>query len=418
MKMDRIEKETLSRFLPGGVLNGFFMALGAMQDIIAKKALDAADWQITLLAMVWPVSNFFSIWWGRLLESSNNKSRYMWVVGFGGRLVLLGALWISNFYHLLFILTMVYSFNALYIPIQNSILQRNFRPKNRGRVFGYISSIATLLALITTVIGGRLLDTNEHFFRHVLASIGVLGFIGTAVISRIRINQQETQEKSSGIAVKTIIMAPLVRTWNLLNRNRDFALFQFSFFVYGLGFIMVVPVIPRFLVIDLGMTYTTAFLAKGVVSQLGLLFLSPLAGKIHDSRDPMLFTCIGFILISMYPLSLVVADIAPTITASIVMVFVSYLIYGIAMSAVNVSWNISSIYFAGDEDASMYQSVHITLTGVRGLLAPFLGYIVMELIGIRAVFILASCFHLTGALINWRMYRKHRKAVTIIPSEG
>ena len=77
MTMNSEEKHNMRRLLAATFLNGFVVSLGALQDIIAKKALGALDWQIALLAVVWPVSNFFSIWWGKILERSQNKAPYM-----------------------------------------------------------------------------------------------------------------------------------------------------------------------------------------------------------------------------------------------------------------------------------------------------------------------------------------------------
>jgi len=78
--------------------------------------------------------------------------------------------------------------------------------------------------------------------------------------------------------------------------------------------------------------------------------------------------------------------------------------FGIAMSFILISWSIGSMYFAGREDAAMYQSVHVTLTGVRGLIAPALGFMIMKLFGVRAVFIVSICFLLIASFLSFRLY--------------
>ncbi len=92
----------------------------------------------------------------------------------------------------------------------------------------------------------------------------------------------------------------------------------------------------------------------------------------------------------------------------VIIVFVAYLIFGIAMTAVNMAWNMGSIVFAGKEDASIYQSVHVTMTGIRGLVAPGLGFSLLKISGITSVFLVAAGFLAWASLISWRDFRRAR----------
>ena len=70
-------------------------------------------------------------------------------------------------------------------------------------------------------------------------------------------------------------------------------------------------------------------------------------------------------------------------------VMAAYAVFGASMAGVQVAWSLGSIYFAGDEDSSRYQGVHVTLVGVRGLVAPWLGLAAYELGGPRSAFVIA-----------------------------
>jgi hypothetical protein len=50
-------------------------------------------------------------------------------------------------------------------------------------------------------------------------------------------------------------------------------------------------------------------------------------------------------------------------------------------------WYIGSSYFCRNEEVSSYQAIHLSLTGVRGFMAPLLGVFLFELIGYAGVFI-------------------------------
>jgi hypothetical protein len=56
------------------------------------------------------------------------------------------------------------------------------------------------------------------------------------------------------------------------------------------------------------------------------------------------------------------------------------LLTGIADSGGVLAWNLGHNDFAKDHNASHYMGVHVTLTGIRGLIAPFLGVGIYQLL--------------------------------------
>jgi hypothetical protein len=101
---------------------------------------------------------------------------------------------------------------------------------------------------------------------------------------------------------------------------------------------------------------------------------------------------------------------------AVIIVFIAYTIFGIAMAGVNLSWNMSSIFFAGKEDASMYQSVHVTMTGIRGLIAPVLGFSLLKILGLNSVFFVAAGFLGLASIMSMRDYHRFKHHVAeIVP---
>jgi asparagine N-glycosylation enzyme membrane subunit Stt3 len=73
-------------------------------------------------------------------------------------------------------------------------------------------------------------------------------------------------------------------------------------------------------------------------------------------------------------------------------------------------WSIGSAYFCKKEDAADYQSVHLSLTGVRAMIAPLLGIASYELLGFFVTFMLAVLFLLLGVVY---MFISHRRFPTL-----
>lgn len=414
-----VERQTASFLLIAALFNGMVQSLSQTQDIIARKALHALDWQLMLMTMIWPISNFCSIWLGRIFEKSCHKSRYFLFAGIFGRLTLIYAVWLGTMNEYLLLLTLLYSANSLLIPAQNSIYQKNIHQSRRAKIYGYTISLGMLVSVSVTFFAGRLLDIHEQSFRWILVATGFAGFISSAILSLIRIQEPLTggecvKEKQDW---RKILLDPIHRSLHLLKENKAFAAFERSFSIYGMGFIMMQPIIPIYMVDKLNLSYTNNFLAKGVLSQIGLLLLSPMIGKLHDRMHPFRFISASFALLMVFPILFVFSSLwAGEPVVAVVIVFIAYTIFGVAMAGINVAWNMSSIFFAGKDDASMYQSVHVTMTGIRGMIAPILGFALLKLVGLTSVFIVAAGFLATASLISLRDYKRlGRKQVELIP---
>ena len=402
MKLNNIEKKTFTLLLQVAFFTGFINSASHLQDIIAKKTLHAPDWQITLLVMLWPISNLFSICWGKILEQSKTIAKYLIISGLVGRLVLILMLWVNNYYDYLLILVVFFSFNGLIIPATNSIYQINIRPVNRGIMFGYTASLTTLITLIVSYIVGRILDSNESLFRVFFAIVGILGCYCSFLLAWIKIEKKNFVHQK--IDWSKLFLSPIKRTFEVLKKNRDFAIFQRNFFIYGIGFLIITPIIPKYLVEILKLSYTYSFVGKVVIAQIPIMILAPIAGKVFDKQNPAHFSSFVFAMLSLYPLLLLFSSFFIGSNAAIYLTYIAFFLYGIAMSGILISWSIGSMYFAGDEDAAMYQSVHVTLTGVRGLIVPGIGFVIMKLFGLRAVFITSICFLLTASFLSFRLY--------------
>ncbi|HNQ43546.1 MAG TPA: MFS transporter, partial [Candidatus Cloacimonadota bacterium] len=337
-----LERQTASFLLIAALFNGMVQSLGQTQDIIARKALHALDWQLMLMTMILPISNFCSIWWGRIFEKSCHKSRYFLIAGIFGRLTLIFAVWLGTMNEYLVLLTLLYSANSLLIPAQNSIYQKNIHFTRRAKVYGYTISLGMLVSVGFTFFAGRLMDIHEQSFRWILVATGFAGFISSAILSLIRIQEpiagRECQKEK--LQWRKILLDPIHRSLHLLKENKAFAAFERSFSIYGMGFIMMQPIIPIYMVDKLNLSYTNNFLAKGVLSQIGLLLLSPLIGKLHDKMHPFRFISASFGLLMVFPILFVISSLwAGEPVVAVIIVFVAYTIFGVAMAGINVAWN-------------------------------------------------------------------------------
>ncbi len=400
-ELNQIEKKTFYSLLIGTFFAAFIISVGNIQDIVVKKALHAENWQLAVLTMIWPVSNLFSIWWGKLIERAGSLRKFFIFAGFFGRLTLLLVFYITNVNQFIMILFLMHSANSIIIPSTNKIYQSNVRKEVRGKLFGFTMSLRTFILLILSYIIGRLLDWNENLFRIIIAICAISGFINCMIMSSIKLEKKPDDRPKE----KFNILAPLKRSVEILKTNKPFAHFQRNFTFYGMGFIMMQPAIPIYLVEKLQLSYTQNFVGKIILANIGLMFLSPILGSKHDSFHPFKFTSMAFGGLIIYPISILVSSYFAPSNIAVAIVFVGFFLFSIAMSGINMAWNMSSIHFAGNDDSSMYQSVHVTVTAFRGLLAPLLSLFLMNTFGVMTVFMVAIGFLLIAAFLSYRDYR-------------
>ncbi len=405
MNRKNVYRTTVSMLMLSALFNGVFNGFTGIQDIIARKAFNALDWQLMVLTMMWPVTNFLSIWWGKILEQSSNKAKFFWAVAILGRLSLLLAYFVTSMNIYLLIFGLVSFFNGILSPASNSIYQSNL-PHDRSKVFGYTMSIASLMSMIFAWISGRYLDSSEANLKLIFIFVSLAGFISASVLSFIKIDDNKVTYQKK-MPKKEFFLTPLRRAFQLLKTNKPYAHFQRDFTLYGFGFLSLAPVIPIFMVDNLNLNYTHSFISKGILAQIGFLILSPIFGRLHDNFHPFKFASYSFGAIALFPLLLIITGLFTNVVYSLIAIYFTFLIYGFAMSGVNMAWNMSSIHFAGNEDASMYQSLHITITGIRGLFAPVLGILAKNYLGIYGAFFMSFCFFATASVFSYRDYKAY-----------
>jgi MFS family permease len=357
--------------------------------------------------MLWPLANLLSIWWGKAIEYSKTISKFFIFTAFFGRLILLLMYFVKGFSGYFTIMILVFSFNSLLSPAQNVILQNKFRKENRGLLFGYTASIITIVMVSISYITGKLLDQNEQLFRIYFIFVGIMGFVSMYVLSLIKIEKKSLPAEN--FSFDKIFIRPIVRAFQVLKENKSFAIFQRNFFIYGFAYMILLPSIPKYLVDYLGWDYSKTFIGKSIISQLGILILAPLAGKLHDKKSPAYFTAVVFLILALYPIFLLISSFYTGQSFTVYIVYSAFAIFGIGMAGMVISWNISSLFFAGLEDVSMYQSVHVTLTGIRGLFFPLIGLFIMKTFGIRAVFTIAFLVFVLASVLSFRLYKRMKK---------
>ncbi len=389
-----------SYYLIGAFFAGIYAVIDSMVDVIAKKSLHASPLTVTFLTMLPSMTLLLSVFLVTLAEKCPRQKLFLRTFAFFGRFSFVIFLFYLNIPLYLIILTLCYAAYTLFNPMLNTFLKDTFPTAQRGRFVGIAMSITACVAVVYSKIAGYLLDTHSSLTALVITIGGVAGFLYIYITSIPFKDHPVVHNTSRSLNPFAPMMA-------IFKKDPSFLRFEAYFFVYGIAFMIILPAIPIYLVDTLSLNYSVISSAKVFIPQLFVIGLAPFVGKLHDKTSPQRFSGISFLILSTYPFILGFASFFPQ-NIAVLLLLSAYVMYGIAMIGVSFAWNISTIELAKHGSPQQYQSIHITLTGVRGLIIPPLGYLLLKLkfIPINAIFFLSSILFL---LASWLMFRESRR---------
>jgi len=221
--------------------------------------------------------------------------------------------------------------------------------------------------VVTTSIAGLVLDAHPENFRWlygagvVLASLGVWAFRGVTVLGEKRHQvlerrgQRDPSDRNAFFAI--------------LRTDRRYARYQLHQFTSGFAAMMLEPPLVYLVSKQIGASY---FASIGVVMLIPFLLnlaTMPLWARYLDrvhvaefrARQNALWV-VGILVMFLGAWQL-----------SLFWLVVGRIITGITNGGGALAWQLGHNDFAPRDQLSAYMGIHVTLTGVRGAFAPFLG---------------------------------------------
>lgn len=408
----QLERITSRRFYQATVFQGVWTTGQYLFPFVLAKSLGAPGWLVTLSVMLETSGMALGLYWAQLMAAGGRR-RWLFWGGVGGRLVLVAALVVQTAGAFVALLAVVYFFIALVYPAQNSILQENIRPHRRGEVYGRGAMVQHLTAAATSLAVGAVLQGDPDLFRWVYPVLGVLGFGFPLILSRLpRPAGTETPaiEPPAKVAhdrVATTVIEPFREMRDVFRRDPAFAWYETNFSIYGVAFIMLAPVVPLYFTEAWRLDYQDISLSRVLIGSLGIALLGPAAGRLMDHIKPARLCALSFGWMTLFPLLLAFGVVLLPLTPAAA-AYLAFAIYGVGMAGVNLGWNVGSIAFAPPGKGAHYQGIHVAMVGVRGILAPILGYALLRWLGYREVFLMAALLFLTASLSSWSLARWQR----------
>jgi MFS family permease len=396
----------------GAVLTGTFS--GEMALIVLKKSLNASPLEIGVMAAIGPMSLLLGIVGAEMVRGRDRRPVLL-ALGLVSRGVFLLFAFCTAAWQFIVITSTFYVGNAMLIPAITSQWQNNISARSRNRLWGLTVSITTAISMAFALLVGWALKNDHDAYRWILPIAGMAGLAGVLVLVRMPYRGRYKHNNPPLLTVRQALISPLKTIWALLRDDRDFRHFEAAFFLYGCAFMIMVPILPVYIVDLAQMDYVEASVGAGVLFPAAAIALSTYWARKLDRATPSRLCTQVFVLLALFPLLLLLGPSLAVLGMPMAYtVYLSYAVYGIGMSGLGIAWNLAPLSFAGSRDATSYTGAHVTLTGVRGAIAPITGALALEELGYQPVLIAAVFLFLVAAAgMYWlELKLRRRKAAT------
>ena len=300
------------------------------------------------------------------------------------------------------------------LTVRAAVWRANYGRQWRARVTARIVQIASLLIAGFSALVGFAMDWGPAGFRLLFPVAAGAAFWASMVYRRARVRrhgqlvrqevaEKEIHQRRGGFAS---VMA-------LLRENPDFRRYMGAMMVFGSGNLMVIPMVVLLL---------NDHLESGRLEQVLITSSIPLvclclsirywAGLLDRShifayRAVHSWFFVASTLVFLLATGLGFADL----------MWPGAILLGVAYAGGHLGWNLGHNDFSSDASASRFMAIHVTLTGLRGLVMPVFGvlfydFLTLHVPGLAAwVLVLPLALSAGGSLWFVRLNAQRRKSL-------
>lgn len=286
-----------------------------------------------------------------------------------------------------------------------------YPPTHRGAAVGWVKSVASISGLTASVFGTLWFLRQPSLYSWVYWAVGAALALSAFSYARIPVRKKNEFEDTSAAAPHHAFAAGV----RAFLSDRRFVLYQVGFWFAGFANHMSHAYVAESLKEDVAASDSAVFWIVAVLPALLMASSAPLWGRFLDRVNPMhgraVFNGIQCVAYAFHFYGGMSRQTWPFLAGAI--------IHGIGNGGGTINWLTGSLYFAKHEHVSLYNSIHVALTGLRGMTAPIIGVWIygstlslgpIEITGLGlgpTLFAFSSGLSLFGGLFMVWMARRH-----------
>lgn len=418
-----------------GVVAG--MAEGSVTGVVVSKTFGGSELLIGFAAASPMCAKLVSLLWGMVCVG-RRKLPVISLLALATVVCLLsvaatpdkgwgGALFVTQ-------LAMTQIFLSGVVTVRTALWKHNYPKEYRGRITSRLQVIRLIPSIATMFCAAAVFDRDPSTYCYIYPLVALCGAAGIILLQRMQVRGEKAQmrrledEANNGLSeglAEPFSLAAILWPGNVLGEmkrvlweDKRFARYCGALMLIGMGNLMVVPVMVIIVTQALDMTYMASLALLEIVPRgvmmLALYRWAPYFDRVGVVRFRVAngacwLTCL--VLGTLGAAAVVHSDrLGPSSAAIAVALFaLCHVFKGLGFGSGALAWNLGHLHFARPHEAEVYMGIHVTLTGLRGLIMPLLGIWLWSRTGIL-VWVLA-CVLCAGGLLGYiSMARAERAA--------
>jgi len=257
-----------------------------------------------------------------------------------------------------------------FLTVRSIIWTRNYPGEMRARATSRLTLIALLSMTLSAALASMLLDRDPRSVALLYLGGGLASALGASLYARVRMRGEEDPASPPlGSAAHGETQGPRPKWLDILREDPLYLRYLVWQFVLGIANMMIEPALVIAVSHDLRAGYA-ASIALTLVLPTALSFLTiPLFAAWLDRLHVAEFRARHSWL---WGISQALTGYG-VLTGSLLWIGVGRSVLGLARGGGQLAWQIGHNDFARPERAGLYMGLHVTLTGLRGTFAPFVG---------------------------------------------
>jgi MFS family permease len=340
---------------------------GGFVGVIADKVYHAHPAWIAFATAAPMFANLSSVWWARLAERVRPVPILVALQGTLVACVAAVALLPRSPLGLVLLMALLVSARlaiGAVVTVRSLVWTHNYPRAVRARVTARLAILSQAAMASMGVLAGIALDRRPDAMPWLFALGAALGVLGVFSYAGVRV-QGEAAEPAAQPAPRP----ERTSTWRVLREDPPFLRYLGWQFLLGVSNMMIEPAVVYAVSREMGAGYGASIAIVTVMPNLLSMATLPLWARWVDRMHAAEFRAKHSWL---WVLSQGVMGLG-TLTGSVLWIGFGRVVFGIARGGGNLAWSLGHNDFAHPERAGLYMGVHATLTGLRGLFAPFLG---------------------------------------------
>ena len=390
--------------------NGIYMGLALFAaPVVAVTALEANPLELTLLVSAFPVGAFLGPVWA-FLGRRWGMQKLVTQMAIWANIPLFFLFWIEDAALFTALVTVSQLLNSAMRMGQSVLYRVMYEKQHRGRILGRLT-FWTYLTMVPTILAtGWLLDKSLQMYQVLYPMAGLCGLIGCWFYGMLHV-----PEAAAVDSVRPSLRAGVRGVERVIAQDRAYLFFQFAFFLSGSAFFMSTHVVLLLARERFGWGAFELALWLSVVPQLLLALGSPLWGRILD-RFGIVQCRLGISILMTIYLASYLAGVVLIVPP---LIYFGSVIQGFSNAGGQLTWALASSHFAPRvEDVPLYNGIHFVLNGIRGLVMPWVGSILLVVGGGPLSVLSATLFSLASIPIVLRtMTLSQRQSVLRVLNE-